>query len=343
MYLKDLLKYRNAWLGVAMLWIILFHTNFVFDTEFLRLLKGSGYGGVDICLFASGIGCYYSLSSDPDAARFLKRRVKRIMPTYWVFIVFWLIYRYKINNFESFMAIGNIFAVQNFTGRGNDFNWYISAILLFYILTPYFKRLVDRLSFVSNILVVGLLVLFSLPFWKTATFIITVTRLPIYYLGVLAGKLCRQDKKMKPVYWCFIPVVFVAGVVMLRLHLRMDTALLWYHGLYWYPFILITPPLCIAISYIAYYMEKIKVFSWLVKGISLVGKYSFEVYLVHILLIDIILSLIPKVPKDEVSLVWVGGAACLFLACYLLRQLTGLVCFMFSKVKDKIVPAFLDE
>ena len=343
MYLKDLLKYRNVWLGIAMIWIVLYHTNFGFDSELLRSIKSSGYGGVDICLFASGIGCYYSLSKDPDAAHFLKRRIVRIMPTYWIFIICWLVYRYVNDMFKWDMAIGNIFAVQNFTTRGNEFNWYISAILLFYILTPYFKRLVDRLSFFTNILIIGLLIVFTLPFWNSYTFIITVTRLPIYYMGVLCGKLCLQNKRMKPVYLLLLLAMFIAGVMMWRYNMKQDFSIRWYHGLYWYPFILITPPLCVGLSYMAHYIGKIKVFNWLIDGISIVGKYSFEVYLVHILLMDIIFKLLPKVSGDSVTLLWVTGALCLFLACFALSQLARLFRFLFSKLKDIVAPLIFDK
>lgn len=83
--------------------------------------------------------------------------------------------------------------------------------------------------------------------------------------------------------------------------------------------------------------------SWFVKMISVIGKYSFEVYLVHILLIDIILALLPKVPEEKVKLVWLIGAVCLFFACYLLRQLTVLLSNVFSKIKSKIEPFLLDK
>ena len=85
MYAKDLLRYRRVWLGIALIWVILFHCPL--DFGLLSYFRAIGYGGVDICLFTSGIGCFYSLSSDSDVVGFMKRRVKKLMPTYIVFIL----------------------------------------------------------------------------------------------------------------------------------------------------------------------------------------------------------------------------------------------------------------
>ena len=54
-------KYRDTWVGIAMLWIVFFHLDIDIGNKVLSLIKLFGYGGVDICLFCSGIGCYNSL------------------------------------------------------------------------------------------------------------------------------------------------------------------------------------------------------------------------------------------------------------------------------------------
>ena len=84
---KDLLRFRNVWLGIAMIWIVLFHIPIEWPIKVLDFIINLGYAGVDICLFASGIGCYYSLTSNSDVGVFIKRRLNRIMPMYLIFIV----------------------------------------------------------------------------------------------------------------------------------------------------------------------------------------------------------------------------------------------------------------
>lgn len=334
MYLKDLLRYRNVWLGLAMIWVVFFHTEFYTGFVVLDMIKNTGYGGVDICLFASGIGCYYSLSSDSDYVNFLKRRFKRIMPTYFLFIIVWLLYMFLCGDFGWRMAIGNLFAIQEFTGLGQSFNWYISAILLFYILAPYFKRMVDKASFIKNLLIVSFLVILSVPFWESNIYIIMVTRIPIFYIGMFFGKICKQNKKMNNIYALSLAMMFIVGISMLIVFFKFGNTYVWSHGLYWYPFILITPPLCIAISYFVCFLEKFYFFKGLSSMVSLIGKYSFEVYLLHIPLISIIYKLIRMFELQEIQvLIWLLGLVCLIIGCFILRRMSNLFLSLLEKKK----------
>ena len=55
MSFKDIIKYRNIWMGLAILWTIFYHAEIWPAGDFLTWIKTIGYGGVDIFLFASGI------------------------------------------------------------------------------------------------------------------------------------------------------------------------------------------------------------------------------------------------------------------------------------------------
>lgn len=330
MYFKDLLRYRQVWLGLAMLWIILFHLPV--DVGLLEYPKAIGYGGVDICFFASGIGCFYSLSAESDVGSFMKRRLKRLVPTYVVFVVFWLIYQYITGNFNLQMALGNLLALQTFTGLGQEFNWYISAIFLFYILAPYFMAIVKRASAVSNILFLLFLLVCSVPFWGADAYIVAVTRLPVFFAGMVFADMCRKDKRMTTGFGIGMIAIFLLGVAVLLVSNDVAPEYLWSYGLHWYPFILITPPLCIAISYISMGLEKIKATKLLLSFFSLCGSYSFELYLVHILLVSCISDCIRIFDLSHVSyLVWAAGGVLLAAGCYLLRHFTMLINGLFYK------------
>ena len=125
---KNILKHRDLWMGIAMLWIIWYHTNLKAPFVPLEHLRILGYGGVDICLFASGAGCYLSLCRDPDPGRFMKRRISRLFPTYLLFITIWILFGFLTGTMPMSAALGNLLGVQCFTGHGYYFNWYISAI-----------------------------------------------------------------------------------------------------------------------------------------------------------------------------------------------------------------------
>lgn len=321
MRFKDLLRYRQAWLGVALIWIILYHCPLDFGP--LGYLKAIGYGGVDICLFASGIGCFYSLSSVSNVVEFMKRRVKRLVPTYIIFMIVWLAYQYILGNFGFQMAVGNLLALQNFTGHKHSFNWYISAIFLFYILAPYFKIIVERASSVRKIVFLVFLLVCSIPFWKADTYIITITRLPIFYIGMVFADMCKNNKQIKGREIIGMVAAFILGIGSLLSCIVFAKQYLWSYGLYWYPFILITPGLCVAISYVSMMLERTKIFKPIVSFLSLCGDYSFELYLVHILLISVISAFIEKYSLSNIRyFLWAAGIVCLFIGCFMLRRLT---------------------
>ena len=69
---KVFIKYRSVWMGIAIIWIVFYHYSLCPDIAFIREIINNGYGGVDIFVFASGLGCYYSLKKESDSYMFLK-------------------------------------------------------------------------------------------------------------------------------------------------------------------------------------------------------------------------------------------------------------------------------
>ena len=63
-YVTLLSKHRSAIMGFAIIWIMIAHLKVSFDFIPLQAIKKIGYGGVDIFLFLSGFGLYFSCSKD---------------------------------------------------------------------------------------------------------------------------------------------------------------------------------------------------------------------------------------------------------------------------------------
>ena len=79
---KKILSYRSVWMALAALWVVYHHISLTPPCEFLQVLKSCGAGGVDIFVFASGLGCYHSLKKNPDTLIFIKKRlIKIVLPT----------------------------------------------------------------------------------------------------------------------------------------------------------------------------------------------------------------------------------------------------------------------
>ncbi len=334
MLLKDMLKYRNSWLGVAMIWIVMFHSPGFLFPDFLGFLKSIGYGGVDICLFASGIGCYYSLNKNNDIGQFIKRRFERLMPTYLIFIIFWLIFKFVTTPIPLTAVIGNLLGIEYLTDSGHGFNWYISALLLFYLLSPYFKKVADKLSYKQSLIFTLFLTILSIPFWDSTTYIIIVTRLPIFYMGMILAKASNEGKRLDKKLTAFCLLCFIIGSIFCFVAFKFFSTQLWEKGLYWYPFILLTPGICLLVAYVANISEKIKFLSFIKTVLDTIGKYSFEIYLLHIPLLTILDIAVHKFGLVEYEkLVYVFGLFLLIAGCWVLKKTATFLTKSFKKIK----------
>ena len=224
------------------------------------------------------------------------------------------------------MALGNVLALQYFSGHDNAFNWYVGALFLFYILAPYLKSVIDSATVLNKYLFLVLLVLGTIPFWGADVPIVIVTRLPIFYIGMLFADACQRDKTITKCHILGAVILFVAGIFALFAAFRWATEYRWSHGLFWYPFILITPPLCMAGSVVLAWAEKKRITRPLVSVLSLCGDYSFELYLVHLLWFELIPVWIDAYHLTAARhVVWAAGIVGVAISCFVLRRLT-LVC-----------------
>lgn len=154
MTFENISKYRTQLMGVAMLSVFFFHSvggdwmpKFIYNVAF------HGAIGVDVFLFLSAMGLTYSLAKNSDIVAFYKRRVWRIMPTYWfimtsVYLFVYVLtaahimpetyYRIPRSIYEFIQA----YTTLGFWIKGGLFYlWYIPAILLLYLLFPFIFKL----------------------------------------------------------------------------------------------------------------------------------------------------------------------------------------------------------
>lgn len=323
MTLKEVIKYRKIWMGFAILWVIFFHFGYK-PPDPLAALQSSGYSGVDIFFFASGIGCYLSYSRDKNAAAFIKRRFIRIMPTYFVFIVIWCTYKVITDGMDFTTVLGNIFCVQDLTGKDGSFNWYFGAMWIFYLLTPYFVAVADKIKKPAGCVPFCLLlVLFSFPFWNVKALIIIVTRLPVYFLGMYLAKRSQvSDDKISLKFMLIatvLSIISMAAFIVCYFKLHDE---LWNYGLWWYPFIITAPTICLYLSFISKQLEKKSVGQKILKAFSFIGNYTFELFLVHVFVFKEVSSMIMERQPNHVIAIWFAALIPVAIGAAILYQLT---------------------
>lgn len=282
-------------MGFAALMVVFFHIDISPSSSIVYAIKWLGYAGTDIFFFASGIGCYFSLNKDPDAWRFLKRRFTRIFPTFWCWLA--LLYFFSVlfgGQLQPRAMLGNFLAVQAFTQQAGNMTWYVPWLMIFYLIAPYLKGLADQMHRVwQHLIAVGLLLILSIPFWKSEH-LIAISRLPVFYLGMVFAKACVEDRVIsKKAIYAAIPGL-LSGCILVLLCNRFFPSLLWSRGFYWYPFLWAAPCACIVLSCILMRLEKAKPGRLLIAIFNHLGHLSFEIFLVHVWLPGVLPHILPS-------------------------------------------------
>lgn len=81
---------RAQIMGYAMLCIVFFHSSFpIAETSLFYAIKNLCDIGVDIFLFVSGIGIWFSLNKHANVAAYVQRRCLRILPAFLIVNTLW--------------------------------------------------------------------------------------------------------------------------------------------------------------------------------------------------------------------------------------------------------------
>jgi peptidoglycan/LPS O-acetylase OafA/YrhL len=162
------------------------------------------------------------------------------------------------------------------------FNWYVSGMWLSYLLTPWLVPLAERTDTRPKAIAAVLaLLLFSVAFWGDTELIIIVTRLPIFFVGMLfAAESTRREALAKAELALLLALVTV-GAAILWESPRFFPDAVWSCGLAWYPMLLTTPGLCVLIAAVSEGLSRVRAGRAVNRALSFLGGLTFEIYLVH--------------------------------------------------------------
>lgn len=327
--IKDMNQYRTVWMGVAMVWIVIYHSELRLNYPILNFIKKIGYGGVDIFLFAAGLGNYCSYLKDHSPLEFIKRRINRLAPVFFPFILVWIIVKLLLHQLKFSQVVGNLFGIQGFSSVGGEFNWYLTGIIICYLLTPYLASFVEENRMIRNIILIAFLLLISIAFWNDRRMIISITRLPVYTLGMLFSK---YNQKILTKSLFFLETVgFALGSILLYIAFEYAYKYMWSCGLYWYPFILMTPFICHIISLVSSLLVKNKIGSKFIHLVSYVGNYSFEIYLVHIFMFECLKKWLSNTNIEHKNIVYFLSFLFIIPWIMLLRFISNFIRHIFYK------------
>ena len=183
----------------AMLFIILFHVSLNRSDPFFGLRR-CGNVGVDMFLFLSGVGLWYSWTKTPSLKHFFTRRYLRIYPA-WLFMAYlYYIPDYLHHGGHSTSVvdlIGDIAINWDFWLHDELTFWYIPAIMMLYTFAPFYMMLIRRYPIYRWLPLLMVLwcvmVQWVLPIHAAGGHIeIFWSRVPIFFIGINMGQYVKE-------------------------------------------------------------------------------------------------------------------------------------------------------
>ena len=293
-------------MGFAILWVMLFHLRVPTDLVIIDFIRSVGYGGVDIFLFLSGFGLYYSLSrKNFNLKKYYRSRFFRIVPEYWVVIGIVFLAQMDFSTRAFYSLICKATTLGYWIGY-RDESWFISCILFLYAIYPIYFKLFKKYGMKASAYFIGagfsLMLIYALTCilcYDNKNYggfiILTYARIPIFFIGAIFGHWAKDGcnieltKKLK--------IIGLSAAIIASMVLVFFQTFLFYAlqtcSLAYLPYIIITPVLCILL---AMFFEKYETID---KIFTIFGLMSLELYLCHIFIYKLFFDFIDFLDKDS--------------------------------------------
>ena len=266
-----------------MLFVILFHVALDRGDPFYGLRR-CGNVGVDIFLFLSGVGLWFSWVKTPDVLRFYRRRLLRIVPT-WIVVAtaFYLPDYLGARRFSHSIVdlIGDITINWDFWLHDELTFWYVPAIMALYLVAPWYMRLIQSrpvYRWLPLLMVIWcVMVQWVLPIHHAVGHIeIFWSRVPIFFIGINFGEMVRTRRQLSSdaVWLLLITFLMTFGTCLYLEQVRHGQFPLFVERMLYIPFTVCT----------VLVMNRIfrRTPQWVNRLFRFVGALSLECYLIHI-------------------------------------------------------------
>jgi len=228
------------------------------------------------------------LNRDYDLEEFIVKRVIRIFPPFIFWSLIYILYNSFILGNESFEFIPFIKNVVLQLLHGSEYHlWFVYALIGLYLLTPILRPWVKSATKVElrYFLIIWLItILYAIPaltnYLPTNSLQNFSGYIGYFVLGYYLSKHVTIDKYL--LIFCFLTGVFFT----VFLTYKASEAINYFEGFY-YNYLTFNVVLC-SISVFLFF-KQVQFKSTLVQnGLSLVSKYSFGIYLSHVLVLNLL-------------------------------------------------------
>lgn len=288
-------KYRTLLMGLTIISIIIFHytedcvkNSYNLKPIIVNYKTYIGSCGVDIFLFLSGLGLYYSFKKNPNIKQFFKKRFSKILIPYLIIsIPAWYIKDILLLKTSWIQYFKDVLFISFFES-GYKWFWYILMIMICYLIFPYIFTFIDgHRNFIKMICILIVITLLgkSLQLYYPALFKnvnIALLRFPAFFLGCFIGKKSYHNND--------IPKSTLLLVVLSFLLMRYKSSM----GILYSRYVLglfgivIITLIAVILYLINIKAESLKEYTWF-KIIEWFGTHSLELYLTHVAIRGIML------------------------------------------------------
>jgi peptidoglycan/LPS O-acetylase OafA/YrhL len=271
-------RYRGELMGAAMLFVMLFHVYLPRDNAFFGLRR-CGNVGVDMFLFLSGVGLWYSWTKTPSLRHFFKNRYIRVYPAW--FIMACLYYIPLFDGHSYLTLIGEITFNSSFWLHDELNFWYVPCTMMLYTFAPAYMNLIRKhpvYRWLPALMILWCVVVQWVAPVNAAVGHIEIfwSRVPIFFIGINCGALVKAKTKVDGASLWLIIITFVSsfGTCVYLEQVLHDEFPIFIERMVYIPFtisgILL---LCIAFRHAP---------SWFNGFWRMFGAISLEIYLIHL-------------------------------------------------------------
>ena len=312
-------QYINFYRGVAILLVFFLHTTQNFDpilfNNEIKLFFNFGQFGVQLFFIISSITLCSSITNRKEDTflYFYIRRFFRIVPIYYISIFIYLGFYYFTMNRNDFDNLYNynsiiktVFFINTFDSRYFNHivpgNWSVSDEMLFYLILPFLYFIQHKYSNKIFILFSSICVFFcyfcinklflineqyfyyndvSSKYLEGFGFFYAIifTQLSVFLVGIIFTKFNHINKYLS--FTLFLS--FLLLTIYLMIYSNTTNKFFIENGPFFY-LITISISFCSLINFSSHFINKTN--NYFIKFISLIGEYSFSVYLFHFIIID---------------------------------------------------------
>ena len=286
-------KYRNEVFGISIISIMIFHfvenvvksnrTDFISDISKLYNITVSSVG-VEMFLFLSGMGLFFSMKKNDNIKQFYSKRFKRILIPYTILgAMFWVIRDVVILHSGGLRFIHDFILISFWTNGRRTF-WFISFILIMYLIFPLLFKLLDTKVNHRGITFIILLTatiggseLIKLFFPDVYNNIeVALCRIPIFLFGIYIGGKIYNHEPFGILEKIIVPFGLAARLMSMTIYYTDIPVKNVFQGRFGTCIFALSLVIMLPII-----LDKLNC-NTLNKILRKVGSYSFELYMTHV-------------------------------------------------------------